>query len=86
MKNDIINKKKIKERIAKEEDFIYCPKFKNSLKKLLDRYSDGVEGDTEQEINQKIGKVLLITPEEVDKAYKSAIIKLRKALGIGEEH
>ena len=64
-----------KHNIEEDEDFIDCPKFKNSIKKLIDKHPDGIEDDM-------IAKVLNITPQEVKKIYAGAIVKLQKSLDI----
>jgi hypothetical protein len=64
-----------KRKIAEEEDYIDYPKFKNSIKKLIEKYPDGVGKET-------IAKVLHLSEEEVDETYASAIKKLQKSLGV----
>ena len=68
-------KKTVKEKIFEEEDFIYCPRLGNSLKKLIDKNPEGVS-------NERIAKVLMMTEEEVEETYENALKKFRKALGI----
>lgn len=60
-------------RIDTELDYINYPKFKNSINCLIKKYPNGVETNT-------IAKALMITPEEVEKIYQSAVKKLRKIL------
>jgi len=62
-----------KRKIAEEEDFIDYPKFKNSLKNLIDKYPNGVENDV-------IAKVLMLKQEEVEKIYQKSIEKIKKTL------
>jgi hypothetical protein len=69
----LIDEKKLK--IEEDEDFIDYPKFKNSLKKLAERYPDGVGNET-------IAKVLNMTEEEVEDTYQGAIKKLQAKLGV----
>lgn len=69
----MIDEKKLK--LMEDEDFIDYPKFKNSLKKLVDKYPDGVDNET-------IAKVLDMTEEEVEETYQSAIKKLQARLGV----
>jgi len=64
-----------KNKILEEDDYIDYPKFKNSIKKLIEKYPDGVDNDV-------ISKVLLISKEEVEEAYSSAIKKLQDSLGV----
>lgn len=63
----------IKKIIETDDDYIACPKFKNSLKLLISRFPDSVDDD-------KIAKYLMISESEVKKLYQSAIQKLRKGL------
>ena len=69
----MIDEKKFK--LMEDEDFIDYPKFKNSLKKLIDKYPDGIDNET-------IAKVLDMTEEEVEQTYQSAIKKLQARLGV----
>jgi len=69
------DKDSLRKRILEEEDFIYCPRLGNSLERLIDKNPSGVE-------NERIEKVLLMSQEEVEKWYNSAIDKLRKALRV----
>lgn len=71
------DKKALKQRILEEEDFIYCPRLGNSLKRLMDKNANGI-------VDERIEKVLLMTPEEVAEHYEKALEKLRKALNVGE--
>lgn len=67
----------IKKRIFQEEDYIYCPRLSNSVEKLFKKNQFGID-------DERICKVLLITPVELKKFYASAIEKLRKKLNLGE--
>ena len=67
------DKKTIQKKIMEDEDFIYCPRLGNSLSKLIDKHPDGIE-------DERIEKVLLLTPKELETAYQSALTKLRKAV------
>lgn len=69
------NKKEIIKKIEEDEDFIYCPRLGNSLENLLDKHPDGVDDD-------RIQKVLLISPLKFKELYESAIAKFRKSLGV----
>ena len=69
------NKKTAKEKILSDEDFIYCPRLGNSLKKLIDKNPEGID-------NERISKVLLITEDEVEDLYESALRKFRKIMGV----
>jgi len=65
-------------KIKFEEDFINYPKFSNSLKKLTEKYPDGVEDEV-------IAKALMITKEEVKTRYEKYIKLTREALGVSED-
>ncbi len=69
------DKDQIKNKILVEEDFIYCPRLGNSLNKLIDKNPEGVE-------DERICKVLLMSDEELEETFNSALEKLRKALGV----
>lgn len=64
-----------KRKMDDDEDYIDYPKFKNSIKKLIDKYPDGVD-------NEVIAKVLNLTVEEIEEDYASAIKKLQDSLGV----
>ena len=64
-----------KHRILTEEDYIDYPKFKNSLKKLIEKYPGGVDNET-------IAKALMMSEEEVEATYNSAIEKIKDDLGV----
>lgn len=68
-----MERKDLKTRIQTEEDFILAPKYGNSLKKMVNKNSDGVKDDI-------IAKVLDVTPEEVNDLYEEAISELRKGM------
>lgn len=64
-----------KHKLTQEEDYIDCPKFNNSIKKLIEKNPDGVDDET-------IARVLGISTEEVEQTYQNAIKKLQKILKI----
>lgn len=66
------DKKMLKKKIMEEEDFIYCPRLGNSLRKLIEKYPDGVD-------DGRIQKILLLSEKELKNTYESAIKKLRDA-------
>lgn len=68
-------KKEVREKILQDEDFIYCPRLGNSLTKLIEKNPEGVD-------DERIAKVLLIEEDEVKVLFASAIVKLRKSLGL----
>ncbi len=67
------DREKIKKRIEEEADFIYYPKFGNSLKRALESNPNGLSDET-------IQKMLLIDESELNEIYKKAIHKLRSEL------
>jgi len=69
-------KKTPKERVESEEDYIYCPHSKNSLKVLVQKNPEGVS-------NERIAKVLMMTEEEVEETYESALEKIKAKLTTG---
>lgn len=64
-----------KEKIEQDPDFIHCPRVKNSLKKYLSKYSEGVS-------DQEIGKLLMLSEEEVRDRFNGIILKLRKEMKV----
>jgi hypothetical protein len=62
-----------KHKIIKDEDFIDCKKFKNSIKFLIEKNPEGVDDET-------IAKVLNISTQEVEEIYQNAIKKLQDSL------
>ena len=66
---------KIRLRIENEEDFIYYPRLNNSLKLLIQKNPDGLDND-------KIAKALMISEEEVEKIFESAVNKIRDYINI----
>lgn len=71
MKED--RKDDIKGLILQDEDFIYCPRLGNSLKKLIEKNPDGID-------DERIAKVLLMTEEEVQVTFNKAIEKIKNVL------
>lgn len=71
-------KNKKNSKIYTEKDYIESPKHDHSLKKLLQENPDGVS-------DKVIAKVLKISLTEMEEYYRSAIIKLRNALGEKDE-
>lgn len=72
----IKEKKTPKERIETEEDYIHCPHSKNSLKNLIQKNPEGID-------NERIAKVLMISEQEVEDTFESAISKIRAKLTTG---
>lgn len=69
----MIDEKKIK--ILQDEDFVDCPKFKNSIKKIKEKNPDGID-------DKLIAEMLLLTPEELEILYLNSLQKIRKHLDI----
>lgn len=65
------DKEATKKRIKEEADFIYSPKFHNSLEKFVAKYDNGVEDD-------HAAKVLLMTEEEFKEEYLKTVQALQK--------
>lgn len=70
-----MNNEDKKKQILNDPDYIEHPKFSCSVKKLLDKYPDGVDDDT-------IAKILMMDKSEVEAIYQESIKKLRKKLGV----
>jgi hypothetical protein len=69
MKND----QQLKVRVNEERDFIYCPKYDNSIYRLIQHHPEGLEID-------RIAKVLLMTTEEAEELYNKILKKLREGM------
>lgn len=67
-KNDAMRK-----LIEDDEDFINAPKFGNSLEKYLAKNDNLLE-------NGAIGRLLLLSEEEVEEIYQESVVELRKAI------
>jgi hypothetical protein len=67
------NPKEVIRRIIEEDDFVYCNKYCNSIKKLVARYPYGAP-------IRLIANALLMTEEEVEGIYQEIIKKLRTVL------
>ena len=69
----VVEKNNILKRILDEEDFIHAPKFQNSLNKFLAKTDIIPE-------NSAIGRLLLLSEEEVERIYQESIASLRKEM------
>lgn len=74
----IVEKSEIAKKIMEDEDFIHCPKHQNSLKKFLAKTDNLVEDTT-------IGRLLLLSEEEVKDIYQQSVIELRKVMNPDED-
>lgn len=63
-----------KQLVEIDEDYIEAPRYSNSLKIYLEK-NDGKEAKTDM-----VAKMLLMTEEEVERTYQSALSKLRDLL------
>lgn len=70
--------KEILRLINEDPNFVHLKRFDYSLEKVLDRFPDGVP-------NRMISAALMISEEEVEEISKSAILKIRAALGVEVE-
>ena len=70
--------KKAKELIENDPDYIYSPANNFSLEEFTKKHDEGVD-------DGHISKVLLISEEEVDTLYQSAVEKIKNALGVESE-
>jgi hypothetical protein len=61
----------LKTRAATDEDYIRCPKCRNSLKVFVDKNPEGAKSDL------AIAKMLMMTEAEIKKIYQNAVSKLR---------
>ena len=68
-----VERSEMEKKIREEEDFIHSPKFGNSMKKFL------VKMDTPPE-NATIGRLLLLSEDEVEKIYQESVIILRQKM------
>lgn len=65
----------MKSRINNDEDFINYPRYGNSIRNLVENNPNGVD-------NKKISKALMISEQEVEDAFRSALVKIRKIMGM----
>ena len=63
-------KKDVRKRLLTEEDYVYCPRFGFSLKRVLEKYPEGLSND-------RIAKFLSIDTETLDIFYENTIKKIR---------
>lgn len=63
----------ILKRLQTEEDFVFAPRYKNSVTELLRRYPDGVP-------DRIVAQALQIHPEEVSEAFERVVEKIRRAI------
>jgi hypothetical protein len=63
----------MQKKIEQEEDFIHAPKHQNSLKKYLAKMENVPE-------NGAIGRLLLLSAEEVGRLYEESILELKREM------
>lgn len=62
-------------RLEIDPDFVYLKRFNYSLRKLMLRYPDGCP-------TKVIAQALLVTEEDVEQLYSSAVEKMRNLMGV----
>ena len=73
-----MEKSEMEKKILEDEDFIHAPKFGNSLNKFLAKTENLLE-------NGAIGRLLLVTAEEVERLYQESVIRLKKEMNPDED-
>jgi len=68
-----VERSDMEKKIREEEDFIHAPKVGNSLQKFLAKDCDPLN-------NKAIGRLLLISEEEVEAIYQESIVQLREEM------
>lgn len=74
-----MEKNDLEKKIVEEEDFIYAPKFGNSLNKFLAKNDSPLE-------DRAIGRLLMILPEDVEKIYQESIAILKEDMDQDESN
>ena len=73
-----MEKNEMEKKILEDEDFIHAPKYGNSLNKFLAKTENLLE-------NGAIGRLLLVTAEEVERLYQESVIRLKKEMNPDED-
>lgn len=68
-----MDKNEMQEKIRTVEDFIHSPKHKNSLENFLSKNDNPLENGT-------IGRLLMMTPDEVEAIYQESIQEFKKKM------
>jgi hypothetical protein len=68
----------MEKKVREDEDFIHSPKHQNSLNKYLTKMENPLE-------NGAIGRLLLITSEEVEDLYQNSVVELKDLMSTDEE-
>lgn len=69
----IVERSEMEKKVREEEDFIHSPKFGNSMKKYLAKMENPPENTT-------IGRLLLLSEEEVERLYQESVVILREKI------
>lgn len=68
-----MERNELEKKIQEDPDFIHAPRFGNSLQKFLNKLDNPCENGT-------IGRLLLLSSEEVEKIYQESVVLLRKEM------
>lgn len=68
----------MEKKIKEDSDYIHAPKHQNSLQKFVVKMEKPLE-------NGAIGRLLLISSEEVEKLYEESITELKKEMNPDRE-
>lgn len=71
----MMTSEEIRKRVLEDPDFIYLPRFDNSLSKLVERHPDGVP-------NRVIAQALMMTEDEVSALYDQVVVKLQQIMRV----
>jgi hypothetical protein len=72
-----VDKSEMQAKIRTVEDFIHSPKHKNSLENFLAKNENFVENGT-------IGRLLMMSPDEVEAIYQESIKEFKKEMNEDE--
>lgn len=68
-----VEKDEMAKKVREEEDFIHAPKHQNSLQKFLAKNDKPLD-------NGAIGRLLMVSEEEVEEIYEESIVILREEM------
>lgn len=68
-----VERSEMEKKIREDEDFIHSPRAGNSLKKFLAKMENPPENTT-------IGRLLLLSEEEVERLYQESVVILREKM------
>lgn len=72
-----MERSEMEKKVKQDLDFVHAPKFQNSLNKFLAKTDKLLE-------NGAIGRLLLISAEEVERIYQESIALLKKEMNPDE--